>query len=65
MYVFDDLDPVETNYLGLAEVSLLPLTQGHSIQDSFLLKNVRITDIFPLLSLYSVTYRPVTLLLGL
>ena len=34
--MFDDLDPVETNYIGLAQVPLLPLAQGHPIQGSVL-----------------------------
>ena len=38
--VFDDLDPVETNYIGLAQVPLLPLAQGHPIQGSFPLTTV-------------------------
>ena len=44
VYVFDDLDPVETTYLGMAQVPLLELAKDKPISATFQLTEVRIGD---------------------
>ena len=40
MYLFDDLAPVETGCVGVAEVPLSPLVENKSIVGSYALKEV-------------------------
>ena len=40
VYLFDDLAPVETSCMGVAEVPLLPLAENRSIDGLFALKEV-------------------------
>ena len=49
IYVFDDMDPEEANYLGVAYVPLIPLAHDKAITGSFELRRV-------LKSLYSYLY---------
>ena len=40
MYVFDDCDPDETEYLGCAKVPLIPLAHDKTINGTFELRRV-------------------------
>jgi len=41
VYVFDDLDPEPTNYIGKASVPLITLSQDKPLAGRFQLTNVR------------------------
>ena len=56
MYVFDDLDPVETSYLGVAQVPLTALAQGHTVNGRFQLTEVRTGAAFTLVGYYMYMY---------
>ena len=42
IYVFDDSDPEDAAYLGVANIPLLPLTHDTAIKGAFELKGVRL-----------------------
>ena len=44
VYVFDDTDPEETTYLGMAKVPLLPLAHDKVVKGIFELKRVSFTS---------------------
>lgn len=48
IYVFDDMDPEEANYLGVAYVPLIPLAHDKAITGSFELRRVTLFILNPL-----------------
>ncbi len=40
MYIFDDADPEETSYIGVAKIPLISLAHNKAIKGTFELKQV-------------------------
>ena len=56
IYVFDDMDPEEANYLGVAYVPLIPLAHDKAITGSFELRRVLIKTLYSYLYTCAILY---------